>query len=42
MVGPNKDKIPEPQLNTGPQKQVVGAEGGGDDDLDVMLKSNDK
>ena len=44
MVGPNKDKISAPQVNTGPQKQVVGAEGGGDDDLDAMLKSlnNDK
>ena len=42
MVGPNKDKIFEPQVNTGTQKQVIGAEGGGDDDLNVMLKSNDK
>ena len=44
MVGPNKDKISAPKENTGPQKQMVGAEGGGDDDLDAMLKSlnNDK
>ena len=44
MVGPNKDKISAPQVNTGPQKKVVGTEGGGDDDLDAMLKSlnNDK
>ncbi len=42
MVGSNKDKISEPQVNTGTQKQVIGAEGGGDDDLHVILKSNDK
>ena len=42
MVGPNKDKISEPQVNTGTQKQVIGAEEGGDDDLNVILKSNDK
>ena len=36
MVGPNKDKISAPQVNSEPRKQVVGAEGGGDDDLDSM------
>ena len=35
------EKLTEDKVNTGPQKQLagVGAVGGGDDDLDAMLKS---
>jgi len=39
MVGPNKDSITANKVNTGPQKQMVGADAGGEDDLDAMLKS---
>ena len=36
MVGPNKDSITANKVNTGPQKQMVGADAGGEDDLDAM------
>ena len=39
MVGPNKDSIKANQVNAGPQKQMVGADAGGEDDLDAMLRS---
>ena len=39
MVGAGKEKLTADKVNTGPQKQLVGADGGGDDDLDAMLKS---
>ena len=41
MVGAGKEKLTEDKVNTVPQKQLagVGAVGGGDDDLDAMLKS---
>ncbi len=42
MVGTNKEKLTEDKVNTGPQKQLAGVGavgGGGDDDLDAMLKS---
>ena len=36
MVGANKDSITANKVNTGPQKQMVGADAGGEDDLDAM------